>query len=725
MELQDLLEKIKEYNPDSDLALIQKAYDYADKAHKGQKRNSGEPYIIHPLHAAMILADLHMDDATICAGLLHDVLEDTPFTKDQMEEDFGEEITNIVDGVTKLKAIESKSKLDNQVDNYRKMVMAMANDIRVIIVKLADRLHNLRTLDYKGPEKQVEKATETLEIYVPIAGRLGIYSIKSELEDLCLKYLKPDAFHEIAERVDKKLSERKEYIQRIIGDLKKELEKYGINCEITGRPKTLYSIYKKMYKQHKTFDQIFDITAIRVLVDDYKDCYSVLGIVHTMWKPIPKRFKDYIAMPKPNMYQSLHTTVIGPEGETFEVQIRTWEMHQVAEYGIAAHWRYKEGKSQASDTKFDKKLTWVRQLMEWQKTTTDTHDFLDTLKGEFFTDEVYVFSPAGDVIELPKDASPVDFAYHIHSQIGDKCVGAKVDGRLVPLDYKLKNGNIVEIITSKNSIGPSKDWLGFVKSSTAKNKIRNFFKHANRDENIESGKEMVIQSLKQDGYNPNKLMTEEAYERLIKRMSFSNVDDLFAAVGYGSQSVASVTSKLKEYYKTDMKKVKARQVQQTGHFGQKPKNKQVSKNTVRIKGEGVSNLAVKFAQCCHPLPGDEIIGYVTKGRGISIHRTDCPNVVNTPNKERLIQVEWDNPENDTFFADLELIGLDHPGFLANIAETMKKLDINLSRINASHNGDATSTMFLTVEIESKAQLEDLITKLENLEDTISIYRTNV
>lgn len=728
MTIDMLVHAIKEYNPHTDEALIRRAYECASIAHQDQKRNSGEPYIIHPLNVAMILSELKMDDPTICAGLLHDVLEDTGMTNEDMIQEFGEEITTLVDGVTKLKQLQSKSKVENQVDNYRKMVMAMANDIRVIIVKLADRLHNLRTLDYKDREKQNEKARETIEIYVPIAHRLGISTIKSELEDRCLKYLDPAAYYEVTQLVNKRLEDRRSYIQSIMDELSEELKNLGIHFEISGRPKSLYSIYKKMFKQNKSFDQIFDVSAIRVIVDSLKDCYSVLGIVHTLWKPIPKRFKDYIAMPKQNMYQSLHTTLIGPGGETFEVQIRTFEMHQTAEYGIAAHWNYKEGRTKR--TSFDDKLTWVRQLMEWQKTTTDSTEYMETLKGDFFSDEVYVFSPRGDVVELTRGSTPIDFAYRIHSDIGNHCVGAKVDGRLVPLNHVLENGNIVEVITSKNSAGPSRDWLNIVANPSTKQKIRQFFKHAKREENIEVGRDMVIQDLKKDGYHANVLMNEEAMENVIHRMSFSSPDDLFAAVGFGSQSVSSVTTKLKEHHHELLQQeAEAKRLRDLGQgkIEEKPKKTRrrgprADDDTIRIRGEGITNLQVKFAQCCSPIPGDPIVGYITMGHGISVHRADCVNILHTKNPERLINVEWDHTDNSTFFAALTIRALNKTGYIATLAELLAKMNINMASLEAHPDTDNTFSIALTVEIADANQVEEIMNKIRQLKNTVQVYR---
>lgn len=724
MTIDELLKMIKEYNPESDSELIRRAYQYADEAHEGQKRRSGEDYIIHPLHVAEILAELHMDDATICAGLLHDVLEDTSVSIERMTEDFGPEITTLVDGVTKLKQIQSKSKVDNAVDNYRKMVMAMANDIRVIIIKLADRLHNLRTLEYMNSAKQIEKATETLEIYVPIAHRLGISTIKWELEDLCLKYLQPEEYYEIVELVNKKRSEREEYIALISKQLSEKLDELDLKYEITGRPKSLYSIYKKMYEQGKTFDQIFDLTAIRVLVDDVKDCYSVLGTVHTLWKPMPKRFKDYIAMPKPNLYQSLHTTVMGPMGETFEVQIRTHEMHKVSEYGIAAHWKYKEGAQKS--TQFDDKLTWVRQLMEWQQTTTDSKEFMETLKGDFFSDEVYVFSPKGDVVELPRGSTPVDFAYRVHSQVGNHCVGAKVDGKIVPLSYELQNGNIVEIITSKNSLGPSRDWLKMVKSSQAKQKIKQFFKHEKRDENIQAGKEMLERDVRKEGFRTAEIMTEEWLKRVSERLSFGTVEDMYAAVGYGSQPLATVTAKLKDYYREHKKLLEQKALVEEksdddAAIETHPET-HVKDDVIRLKGKEIENLQIKFAKCCSPVPGDDIIGFITKGRGISVHRKDCVNIVNNTQKERLIRVEWDKPESTNFYAKLEVITLDRKGYLAALAELIAKLGFNVVGLNAKGNVDRTFRITVSIEITDVDQIGMLMQKIRQMKGTIDVYR---
>ncbi|MGO3167913.1 RelA/SpoT family protein, partial [Senegalia sp. (in: firmicutes)] len=553
MSIEKLVEKIKQYNPQADVEKVRKAYNFAKSAHEGQLRNSGEDFIIHPVNVAMILADMNMDISTIIAGLLHDVIEDTENSYNLVKEEFGVEVANLVDGVTKLKKIQYKTKEERKAESLRKMVIAMAKDIRVIIIKLTDRLHNMRTLEYMSDEKKKEKALETLEIYAPIANRLGIFKIKWELEDLSLRYIDPEGYYDLVDKVSKKRKEREEYINEVIDKLNVKLDEVDIESEINGRPKHFYSIYRKMVYQNKVFEQIFDLTAIRIIVNSVKDCYGALGIVHTLWKPIPGRFKDYIAMPKANMYQSLHTTLIGPGGEIFEVQIRTWDMHKTAEYGIAAHWKYKEGNKEEEN--FDKKLSWLRQMMEWQKDMKDPKEFMESLKIDLFTNEVFVFTPKGDVVNLPAGSTPIDFAYRVHTDVGNKCVGAKVDGRIVPLDYKLKNGNIVSVLTSPNSIGPSRDWLKIVKSSQAKSKIKQWFKKEEKSDNIIKGREKLEREIKRDGYKPSEILKEDWLEKIAEKLSFNNIDDLYASLGYGNTTLAQITTKLKEYYKEHYKLV--------------------------------------------------------------------------------------------------------------------------------------------------------------------------
>jgi GTP diphosphokinase / guanosine-3',5'-bis(diphosphate) 3'-diphosphatase len=706
--LEKLLAKTEQYNPQAELSQIVKAYRFGESAHEGQLRNSGEKFFIHPVHVAMILTDLNMDTSTVIAGLLHDVVEDTKISYETIAEEFGEEVANIVDGVTKLKKLKYKTKQENQAENLRKMVLAMSKDIRVIIVKLADRLHNMRTLEYMTDEKKKEKALETLEIYAPLAHRLGISKIKWELEDLSLRYLDPKKYYELVEKVSKRRKEREEFIQSIVETLKEKLDDVDIDGQIAGRPKSFYSIYKKMEYQNKEFDQIFDLTAIRVLVDNIKDCYGVLGIVHTLWKPLPRRFKDYIAMPKPNMYQSLHTTVIGDKGEIFEVQIRTYEMHKTAEYGIAAHWKYKEGISKAEN--FDEKLTWLRQLLEWQNDLQDPKDFMETLKIDFFTDEVFVFTPKGDVINLPVGSTPIDFAYRVHTDVGNTCVGAKIDGRIVPLNYKLKNGNIVKVITSSNSSGPSRDWLKIVKSTQAKSKIRQWFKTKDKDTNRIKGKETLEKELKRQGYNLSEILREEWLEKIAKRGSISSIEDLYSSIGYGNVSVNQIITKLKDFYNDFYKDRIAEKVidEKSKRQNQKKKNK----DPKGISVKGLDGIKVRIAKCCNPVPGDEIIGFITKGRGVSVHRTDCPNIAQDKESERFIEVKWNAPKDVSFHAEIQVQAIDRPGLLADVALKMNEVDVGLVSLNARTNKEKIVVINMVLEINDKEQLKSIIKKVK-------------
>jgi len=716
--LQKLLKKIIAYNPNSDLQLVQKAFDFAQKAHENQKRYSGEAFMVHPFEVAMILADLQLDTVTISAALLHDVMEDTQYTYEDIKREFGEEIANLVDGVTKLGKLEYKTKVEEQAENMRKMLVAMAKDIRVILIKLADRLHNMRTLKFLPIEKQKEKSKETLEIYAPIAHRLGISKIKWELEDLSLRYLDPDGYYDLVEKVAKKRKERESYIQNVIKELKNKLTELGIEAEVDGRPKHFYSIYRKMMVEGKTFEQIFDLMAIRVIVNTVKDCYGVLGIVHTLWKPIPGRFKDYIAMPKPNMYQSLHTTVIGPEGETFEIQIRTWEMHRTAEYGIAAHWKYKEGKKDKDQ--FDEKFSWLRQLLEWQKELKDDKEFIETLKIDLFTDEVFVFTPKGDVVNLPSGSTPIDFAYTIHTEIGHSCIGAKVNGKIVPLDYTLKTGDIVEILTTTNKDhGPSRDWLKIVKSSQARNKIRQWFKKEKREENIERGKEMLEKEIKRLGYQPSQMLKEEIVEPVLKKLSMQNIDDLYAAIGYGGLTTNQIIPRLKEEFRKIFK-----EEQKIKEIEEKPIiKKQPSSLDKGVKVLGTDNILVRFSKCCSPVPGDEIIGYITKGRGVSIHRKDCPNVLEGRFKsERMIEVSWDNNKDKTYEADIQITAYDRYGLLSEITSILSELKIGLRAVNARTTKDNLALVNLTIEITSKETLEKIMNRFKNLKGIIDVSR---
>jgi len=721
--LQELIEKIKKYNPTGDFDLICKAYQFALNAHQGQKRISGEDYIVHPTAVADILADLNMDNATIAAGMLHDVVEDTKYSYSDIKELFGEEVAMLVDGVTKLSKLEYKTKEEQQAENLRKMFIAMAKDIRVILIKLADRLHNLRTLKYMDLNKQYEKAKETLEIYAPIAHRLGIYKIKWEMEDLALRYIDPKGYYDLVEKVAKKRKEREEYINYVIETLKNKNLEMGIEAQIEGRPKNFYSIYKKMVQQNKTFEQIFDLTAIRVIVDTVKDCYGVLGIVHTLWKPIPGRFKDYIAMPKPNMYQSLHTTVIGPDGEPIEVQIRTWDMHRTAEYGIAAHWKYKEGK--ASQNEFDEKLQWLRQMLEWQNEVRDTKEFMETLKIDLVIDEVYVFTPKGDVIDLPVGSTPIDFAYKIHSAVGNKCIGAKVNGKIVPLDYELQNGDIVEIITSASSNGPSRDWLKIVKSSQAKNKIRQWFKKEKREENIVKGKELLDKEVKRLSTSLSINIKNEWLENVCKRIGFQSLDDLYASLGYGGLTLNQVIMRLKDEirknHKIDIKEEEQieKKILKTSHTRRK-------KSNTGIKVKGIENILVRFSKCCNPVPGDEIIGYITKGRGVSIHRKDCPNTKDLlVEPERIIEVEWNTQSSVSYNADVQVRANDRQGLLAEITSIINENKINIVSFYSRTSKDRIANINFVLEINDIDQLNKLIRRLRRIEGVIDVFRAKL
>ncbi|WP_297377400.1 bifunctional (p)ppGpp synthetase/guanosine-3',5'-bis(diphosphate) 3'-pyrophosphohydrolase [uncultured Helcococcus sp.] len=712
--LEKLIEAVKKYNKNTDVALITKAYKLAEEKHKGQVRNSGEAYIVHPLAVAMILAQLEMDDETICAGLMHDVLEDTDYSKEEMINEFGREITELVDGVTKLKNLQYKSKEEAQIESIRKMVLAMANDIRVIIIKLADRLHNMRTLEYKNREKQISTAKETLEIYVPIAHRLGINSVKWELEDLCLRYIDPVSYYSVAQQIDTKRSEREHQIEKIIQILSDELKKINIDFTITGRPKGIYSIWNKMKKQDTSIDNIFDLIAVRVIVKEISECYAVLGIVHNLWKPIPGRFKDYIAMPKPNFYQSLHTTVIGEKGQVFEVQIRTEEMHKNAEFGIANHWQYKEGKKKASN--FDNRLNWIRQLIEWGKDTS-AYEFMDSFKGDLFNDEVYVFTPNGDVVDLAKGATPIDFAYRVHSEVGNTTVGAKVNGKIVSLDYKLKTGDIVNILTSKNSSGPNLDWLEFVVSSNAKNKIKAYFKKQSRENNIENGKELLENNLKAKEYDLKVILSNEFLDYLLDKYNNSSMDNIYAAIGSGSTNVETIARILEKKYdeKYGEKEDQSNLINKT------------DSNTSSNLSEGIiiddlTNLDIKFAKCCSPVPGDPVIGYITTGRGITVHRKNCVNVRNLTNKDRFIKVQWNINTESEFPIVINIISLDRPGYLADLTKELSKNGYNIISIRSKINADGTILIQLSIKVKSNNESETIFRSVKKIDGTLNVFR---
>ena len=717
--IEQLIEKILSYNPEADVDKVREAYDYAEKHHEGQKRNSGEDYIVHPFNVALILAEMNMDVSTIIAGLLHDTIEDTEVTYDDVKERFGEEVAILVEGVTKLKMLSYQTKQEKQAENIRKMVLAMAKDIRVVIVKFADRLHNMRTLEYMTPEKKHDKALETIEIYAPLADRLGMSRVKSELEDLSLRYLDPENYYNLVDMVNRRRSEREALIQSLIDDISKQLKRMGIAADINGRPKNFYSIYKKMMKKGKTFEEIYDLQAIRILVDDVKDCYGALGVVHTMYKPIPGRFKDYISMPKQNKYQSLHTTVIDDNGETFEVQIRTWEMHKTAEYGIAAHWKYKEGAKKS--TSFDENLTWLRQLLEWQKDLKDPNEFMETLKVDFFADEVFVFTPNGDVINLPDNSTPIDFAYRVHTAVGNTCVGAKINGRIVSLSHKLKNGEIVEVITNKNS-EPSLDWLSIVASPQARTKIKQYFKVKDRDKNIEKGRAMIEQEAKRLGYRPSEFVRDDWMEDVRQRLKFDNLNDLYSQVGYGSMSVRQVTAKLEEYANEEKRKAMAENMTvEDIAVQEEPKN---HRNAGGIVVKGIDNVKVRIAKCCTPVPGDEIVGFITMGRGVSIHRSDCINLKNNMNEDRLIPVRWEIDEKEMYSAEIEVRAASKNNVLADIANRIHDARLDIQNLSAREDKDHNLIIRTVVRIHHIDELERLLKKLERVENVYEAYRVS-
>ncbi|VYU05598.1 RelA/SpoT family protein [Clostridium tertium] len=725
----DLMQKINENCHNIDKDMVKRAYDLACDAHKEQKRESGEPYVTHPVDVASILAEMGMDTSTIVAGLLHDVIEDTEYTYEDIKNSFNEEIANLVQGVTKLGKIEYKTKEEQQADNVRKMLLAMAKDIRVIIIKLADRLHNLRTLKFMPKAKQKQKAKETLDIYAPLAHRLGISKIKWELEDLAFRYLHEEEYYDLVKEIAEKRVERETYIAEIKEDLSKKLEESEIDSDIDGRPKHFYSIYKKMVNKNKSIEQIFDLTAIRILVNTVKDCYGVLGIVHTIYKPIPGRFKDYIAMPKPNMYQSLHTTVIGPQGKTFEIQIRTFEMHKTAEYGIAAHWKYKEGDTQEEkENSFENKLAWLRDMLEWQKETSDAEEFIEGFKIDLFTDEIFVFTPKGVVINLPSGATPIDFAYRIHTDIGNRCVGAKVNGKIVSLDYKLKTGEIVEVLTAKNAKGPNIDWLNIAKSNQAKSKIRQWFKKIKKEENIDKGKETFEKELKKQGVVFADIAKGEVYERAIKRYNIHNTEDLYAAIGIGQLSASSFISKLKEENvidKQSQENLNKPIEEQYNKFDKGTENKS-NRNSYGVTVKGVNNIMIRFARCCNPVPGDEIQGYITKGRGVSVHRNDCSNLKSLINYDpsKVVDVSWGLSKGAAYVAEIQVRADDRIGILTDIMNIISESKLPLNALNAKSSKGNIAMISIRVKIDSIEQLKELMRKIRRLKGIMDVYRMN-
>jgi len=726
----EFIEKLLSINPNYNTESIEKAYEVAERLHDGQVRKSGEPYLIHPVNVAYILAELGMDEATIVGGLLHDVVEDTEYTREDLVGDFSEEIAVLVDGVTKLGNIKYESKEEIQAENFRKMFLAMSKDIRVLVIKLADRLHNMRTLEFMKPEKRIEKATETLEIYAPLAARLGIFSIKFELEDLALKYLHPEEYDDLVVKIGQMKTKRETIINNVIQEIKEALDDMGLKYEIYGRAKHYYSIYKKMMIQHKDIDEIFDLIAVRIIVESVRDCYAVLGIVHTLWTPIPGRFKDYIAMPKPNMYQSIHTTVIGENGDPFEIQIRTWEMHHVAEYGIAAHWKYKEGKTSGESSNDDIKLAWLRQSLELEKDSDDPKDFLENVKMDLFASQVFVFTPQGKVLELPNGSTPLDFAFKIHSEIGYKCVGAKVSGKMVPIDYVLQNGDIVEIVTSSNSSGPSMDWLNIAKSSNARNKIRAYLKRENKNENIEKGRDLVEKYFKKRNLDVPTFMKDQYIRRAIKDAKFANPEEAWVQLSAGGSLVSKFANLLISYYEEDTKQelpksneeiIEELKVQEA----KKTRAQKKSKDNPGIVVEGADNLMIKLAKCCNPVPGDEIIGFITKGRGISVHRCDCTNIVSLPEEEkaRFIEVEWEDLKaGKSYEATINIIGSDRRGLLSDISKVCDNMDVNLSGVNARTGKDGAMNMTIQLEISSIQEMDRILRALRNIEGITNVYR---
>lgn len=719
-EFRHLIDTIQSYLPQADCEDVTKAYHAAEEAHKEQHRVSGEPYILHPLAVAQILADMKIDTTTITAALLHDVVEDTAYTLEDLRNEFGREVAFLVDGVTKLSRLNYRTKEDQQLNSMRKMFLAMAKDVRVVVIKLADRLHNMRTLRYMRSDKQKRIAQETLEIFAPLAHRLGIFNIKWELEDLSFRYLEPDKYYDLVDQMKQKRHVREEIVNEAIDVLRKALDDAHIHCEINGRPKHFYSIYKKMKKDNRDLSQVYDLFAIRVIVDDVKDCYGVLGIVHSLWKPLPYRFKDYIAMPKPNNYQSLHTTVIGTRGQPVEIQIRTWEMHHIAEYGVAAHWRYKEGNQTANKNSFDEKMGWLRNLLEWQD-TSNPQEFVNALKLDAFSDEVFVFSPRGDVIDLPQGAIPIDFAYRIHTDVGHRCVGAKINGKIVPLDYRLKNGDIVEIITSKTG-KPSLDWLNIVGSSESRSKIRNWFKKENREENIEKGLEALERECKRLNHDWKTLNVGGRLARVAKQMNAGTEDDLAAAVGYGGFAVNTVLIKLLELQKKDLQKQEEQNTSLVMLEKLKPK-KPVKHSGTGILVKGEPGLLVRLAKCCSPVPGDPIIGFITRGRGVSVHRADCPNVTHGQSDvDRLIDVEWDYEGDERFEVNMEIVAYDRTGIMAEIMAALAELKISILSINAKTSDTKNVVIHMGISIKDLAQFEFITTKIRRLKDVYAVER---
>jgi len=730
----ELITSVKKYHPSADISMIEKAYKIARDAHEGQVRKSGEPYIIHPLCVAIILADLELDKETIVAGILHDVVEDTVMSNEEIRKEFSAEVELLVDGVTKLGQLSySHDKVDEQAENLRKMFLAMAKDIRVILIKLADRLHNMRTLQYMKPEKQKEKARETMDIYAPLAQRLGISKVKIELDDLSLKYLQPDVYYSLVEQISDKKSAREQFIRQIVAEVRDHIDASGIKAKVDGRVKHFFSIYKKMVNQDKTLDQIYDLFAVRILVDSVQDCYAALGSIHEMYKPIPGRFKDYIAMPKPNMYQSLHTTLIGPNGTPFEIQIRTYEMHKTAEYGIAAHWKYKESggsREKNIENRAEAKLTWLRQILEWQKDESDNKEFMSLLKSDLdlFSESVYCFTPTGDVKNLPNGSTPIDFAYSIHSAVGNKMIGARVNGKLVPIDYRIQNGDRIEVLTSQNSKGPSRDWLSIVKSTQARNKINQWFKSEFKQSNISKGKDMISQYCKMKSINHADIMKTEYQEKVMKKYGFRDWESVLAAIGHGGLREGQVVNRLlEEYEKVNKKNVTDDEVLENLIETSKDQKMKLTKSKGGIVVKGIDDVAVRFSRCCNPVPGDEIVGFVTRGRGVSIHRTDCVNVVNMNESERMrmIEAEWQGfatGSGEKYATEITIYANNRTGLLVDLSKVFTERGIDLTGINSRLSKQGTATLSVSFEISGTEELNRIIEKIRQIDSVIDIER---
>lgn len=726
----EFLQELLTYNDSYDTEIIGKAYDKAKELHEGQLRKSGDPYFTHPIAVAIILAQLGMDDETIVGGLLHDAVEDTAYTREMLVQDFNENVALLVDGVTKLGSIKFDTQEEAQAENLRKMFMAMSKDIRVLIIKLADRLHNMRTAEYWDPVKAKEKSRETLDIYAPLAGRLGISSVKQEMEDLALEYLYPDDFKMLSAKVSETREQHEEFIRQVIEKIKAALDQMEMHYDIYGRSKHLYSIYKKMMLQKKELEEIFDLTAIRVIVDTVRDCYAVLGQVHTMWKPIPGRFKDYIAMPKPNMYQSLHTTVLGENGEPFEIQIRTYEMHHVAEYGIAAHWKYKEGKKDAKEDDEDIKLAWLRQTLEWQQELNDPKEFMETLKMDLFSSQVFVFTPKGEVIDLPAGSTPLDFAFKIHTDVGCKCVGAKVNGKMVTIDHQLNNGDIVEIVTSSKSGGPTNDWLNIVKSSTAKTKIKQWLRKANRSDEVEKGRLQLEQYIKKQGYDPQLVMRAANMNKAMKEQGIaSGMDELYVQISNSRSVLSKYANLLFKYVDEEQQLALKRQEEKEKALladgAKRQKTAAARRDNPGIIIKGMDNLMIRIARCCNPVPGDSIIGFITKGRGVSVHRSDCSNMISLPDEEkaRFIEVEWEDlKEGKAYDADICIVTADRKRMFSDISKCCEDMDVHISGVNAKSGKDGAVHIILTLSISSTHEMQKVLRTLRSVEGVTDVYR---